>query len=133
MPRCLFLNIHSSGELMSLQVYEKNQSHQSHLIVWLIQITNSQQYMLQKKKIQYMLQNIRNQADFNICYLTYSGGKNGSINKFLIYKLCSFQSSDCQVYTNFLSVVTLLFVFYSLPFQFQALLFVECQYCARIT
>ena len=69
-----------------------------------------------KKKIQYMLQNIRNQADFNICYLTYSGGKNGSINTFLIYKLCSFQSFDCQVYTNFLSVITLLFVFYSLPF-----------------
>jgi len=36
-----------------------------------------------------MLQNIRNQADFNICYLTYGGGKNGSISKFLIYKLFS--------------------------------------------
>lgn len=76
-------------------------------------------YASKKKKVQYMLQNIRNQTDFNICYLTYGGGKNGSISKFLIYKLCSFQSSDCQVYTKFLSVITLLFVFYSLPLILQ--------------
>lgn len=76
-------------------------------------------YTSKKKNVQYMLQNIRNQTDFNICYLTYGGGKNRSISKFLIYKLRSFQSSDGQVYTKFLSVITLLFVFYSLPLTLQ--------------